>query len=171
MPTPFARPADLIARLQLSPHPEGGHYAEVHRAAAQVNVLDGRGLRSALTSIYFLLCEGEISRWHRVASDEVWVHLEGAPIELHLLDGATRTVKTITLGPVSERSAPQHTVPAGWWQAARTSNVGGTGTDTYSLAACMVGPGFDFADFALMAEDDPLRTWLAERQPALARFC
>jgi predicted cupin superfamily sugar epimerase len=158
-----ARSAELIERLHLRPHPEGGFYAEVHRSAAAVDPLDGRPRRAALTSIHFLLPGDAISRWHRVLSDEVWCHLEGAPVELHLLDAAERRLHTRHLGPVGDTTTPQHTVPAGVWQAARSSGA-------YSLAACMVAPGFDFVDFALMADDDPLRFWLADRHPDLSAF-
>lgn len=158
-----ARAADLIERLHLAPHPEGGHYAEVFRSPTAITTRDGRGARAALTSIHFLLCEGEASRWHRVASDEVWCHLEGAPIELHCLDGDARRIDTAHLAPVSAHGTPQCTVRAGTWQAARSRGA-------YSLAACMVAPGFDFADFELMAADDPLRAWIAGRHPALTVF-
>jgi uncharacterized protein len=116
------RAAELIERLRLQPHPEGGWYVEVHRSAA-------------LTSIYFLLADGAFSRWHRVTSDELWCHLEGAPVELHRFDADARSVSTTRLGPVSDTTQPQCTVPAGHWQAARSS--GGC-----SLAACMVAPAF-----------------------------
>ena len=96
-------------------------------------------------------------------SDELWCHLEGAPIELHLLDAAQRRLHTHVLGPVADQVQPQHAVAAGVWQAARSSG-------TYSLAACMVAPGFDFVDFALMADDDPLRAWLAAQHPAMTAF-
>ncbi len=154
------RAVELTRRLHLRPHPEGGFYAEVHRSLQAVDALDGRSRRAALTSIYFLLPAGAISRWHRVLSDEVWCHLEGAPLELHLLDATRPAAHTITLAPVSAERAPQHTAPAGVWQAARS-------TGDYSLVACMVAPGFDFDDFALMAADDPLRTWMAREQPRL----
>jgi uncharacterized protein len=135
----------------------------VHRSAQSVDALDSRHHRAALTSIYFLLPAGAISRWHRVLSDEIWCHLEGAPIELHLLDASQPNAHTVTLGPVTTHTAPQHTVPAGVWQAARSRG-------DYSLAACMVAPGFDFADFALMATDDPLRAWIASRYPSLQAY-
>lgn len=157
------RSVELIERLHLHPHPEGGFYAEVHRSQQNVDALDGRPHRAALTSIYFLLPEGAASRWHRVLSDEAWCHLEGAPIELHLLDAAQPNAHTVTLGPVSAHTLPQHTVPTGVWQAARS-------TGAYSLAACMVAPGFDFADFALMSADDPLRAWIASRYPSLSTY-
>ena len=63
------RAAELIATLDLRPHPEGGFYREVHRSASQVVPGDGRGARAALTTIYFLLPGDAASRWHRVASD------------------------------------------------------------------------------------------------------
>jgi uncharacterized protein len=155
------RATELVERLHLRPHPEGGFYAEVHRSPAVVDARDGRPARAALTSIYFLLPAGAVSRWHRVASDEVWCHLEGAPIELLLLHGDA--ARSHQLGPVADRQSPQHTVPAGTWQAARSLG-------DYSLAACMVAPGFDFDDFELMSADDPLRERLAQGSPELRAF-
>ena len=48
------RAAELIATLQLRPHPEGGFYREIFRSATQVTTADARGTRAALTTIYFL---------------------------------------------------------------------------------------------------------------------
>ena len=58
--------ADVIRILDLKPHPEGGHYRETFRDDR------GDGARAASTAIYFLLAEGEVSRWHRVDAAEVW---------------------------------------------------------------------------------------------------
>ena len=63
------RSAALIATLGLSLHPEGGYYGELYRSSATVHPDDGRGPRSSLTTIYFLLPQGSVSRWHRVQSD------------------------------------------------------------------------------------------------------
>ena len=144
------RAAELIATLELRPHPEGGFYRELFRSAATVAPADGRGERAALTTIYFLLPEGAVSRWHRVASDEVWHLYEGGPLELLELDEAGGALRRHRLAPVGdEHGAPVHTISAGAWQAARP--LGG-----YALVGCTVGPGFDFADFRLLA-DDPAR--------------
>ena len=64
------------------PHPEGGFYRELYRSSSRVQPADDRPARAALTTIYFLLVGGEVSRWHRVASDEVWHYYEGDPLEL-----------------------------------------------------------------------------------------
>lgn len=148
-----ARAAALVRTLGLQPHPEGGWYAEVFRATQRVRTGE-RGdarewrERSALTTIYFLLHEGTHSRWHRVASDEVWHHYEGAPLELLWIDADRRTLRVERLGPVDDAGArPVFTVPAGCWQAARPLGA-------YALVGCSVGPGFDFADFAML-DDRP----------------
>ncbi|MCX6366560.1 MAG: cupin domain-containing protein [Armatimonadetes bacterium] len=130
------RAQELIETLQLTPHPEGGFFREVFRSAKTVTPSDGRPIRSALTTIYFLLPAGAYSRWHQVLSDEVWHFYEGAPLELLCDD------ERWILGPVGERQSPTHTVPAGAWQAARSLGE-------YTLVGCTVGPGFEFADFSL----------------------
>jgi predicted cupin superfamily sugar epimerase len=160
---PNARVAELIALLGLQPHPEGGAYAEVHRSASSVAPSDGRGARPALTSIHFLLTANGASRWHRVTSDEVWVHLEGAPLRLYLLDETQHQLEQVVLGPVQQGRRPQHTVPAGRWQAA-------TCEGDYSLVACIVAPGFQFDDFTLLDPDSELAAWWLDAHSALAHL-
>ena len=141
------RAASLIATLELEPHPEGGFYREIFRSPAQVTPSDARGPRAALTTIYFLLSRGAVSRWHRVTSDEVWHLYEGGPLELLELDASGRDLVRHRLGPIGQGAdAPVHTVAAGVWQAARP-------LADYALMGCTVGPGFDFADFRLLADD------------------
>ncbi len=41
---------------------------------------------------------------------------------------------------------PVHTVPAGWWQAARPMGE-------FVLTGCTVAPGFEFDDFAFLSDD------------------
>lgn len=139
------RAQTLIAQLGLQRHPEGGYYGELYRSNTSVNPADGRGPRSALTTIYFLLPAGAVSRWHRVRSDEVWHFYEGAPLDLWVASPAGDRITRHRLGTLDEAQGPVHTVPAGWWQAARS-------TGAYTLVGCTVGPGFDFTDFALAAD-------------------
>lgn len=137
------RADELIRELELSPHPEGGHFREVFRSPRHVRPADGRPDRSALTVIYFLLRQGEVSRWHRVASDEAWSWLEGDPLELFVAADPALPGAPQRLGPVQGDARPVAVVPAGEWQAARS-------TGPYTLVTCMVGPGFDFADFQMI---------------------
>jgi predicted cupin superfamily sugar epimerase len=139
------RGAGLVQQLGLIPHPEGGFYGEVYRSAQTVEPADGRGSRSALTTIYFLLPAGTISRWHRVLSDEVWHFYEGAPLNLWVALPPGDPIQRLSLGLLSDVQRPVLTVPAGCWQSARSSGE-------YTLVGCTVGPGFDFRDFVLAAD-------------------
>jgi uncharacterized protein len=141
------RASTLVSALRLSLHPEGGFYGELYRSSTQVEPADGRGSRPALTTIYFLLPAGAVSCWHRVQSDEVWHFYEGSPLDLWMAPPDLGVVTLNRLGPLSEGQQPVLTVPAGWWQAARS-------TGAYTLVGCTVAPGFDFQDFAL-ARDQP----------------
>ena len=139
------RAVELIGSLKLVPHPEGGHYREVYRSAARVRPCDARSERPSLTTIYFLLASGEISRWHRVASDEVWHFYEGDVLELFTADASFSQVTRCVLGPVSDDTQPVHVVRADQWQAARPAGA-------FTLVGCTVAPGFEFGDFELLRD-------------------
>ena len=74
------RAADLVSKLALQPHPEGGWYREIYRSPTRVET--ARGSRSALTTIYYLLEQSQLSRWHVVQADELWHFYAGSPLEL-----------------------------------------------------------------------------------------
>ncbi len=156
----LGRPEYLITTLGLIPHPEGGHYGELYRSAATVLPADGRGQRPSLTTIYFLLTGAAVSRWHQVQSDEVWHFYEGAPLDLWMASPDWGQVGRHRLGSLDGAQRPAWTVPAGWWQAARS-------TGAYSLVGCTVGPGFDFRDFVLAADQPDAAEPLRARYPEL----
>ena len=134
---------EWISALRLAPHPEGGHFREVYRSPLRTQPLDGRSDRSAVTTIYFLLRAGEVSRWHRVASDEVWHFCGGDPLELSMSnDDSLESVTSVLLGPYGNVMEPVRIVPAKTWQSARSTGM-------YTLAGCTVAPGFEFADFEM----------------------
>jgi uncharacterized protein len=158
-----ARAAELVATLRLEPHPEGGYYRQIFQSAAIVQPADGRGIRTALTTIYFLLVAGDVSRWHSVASDEVWHFYEGDPLELFVGDALLGRVERHVLGPLSERAQPVHVAPAGMWQAARSRGQ-------YTQVGCSVGPGFEFADFRMLRDASPEIAAEARGRPEQAAF-
>lgn len=152
------RALQLVDELGLQPHPEGGFYRQVFRSAIEVLPGDGRGLRPALTTIYFLLTSGQHSRWHRVRSDEVWHFYEGAPLDLWQMSPDLSRVDRIVLAPLAESTTPVHVVPADHWQAARSAG-------DYTLVGCSVGPGFVFEDFEMMRVDTDDAARVGERWP------
>lgn len=157
------RAAELIALLRLQPHPEGGHYRELFRAAAAVACTDGRGTRSALTTIDFLLARGQFSAWHRVRSDEVWHLLEGGPLRLTLMPPSLDRIETVELGAADGGRTPRRVVGAGWWQAAEPLG-------DYAYCAATVAPGFEFADFSFLRDDPSARDALRRLSPDLVRL-
>ena len=140
---------DLIKKLNLLPHPEGGYYRETYRSEQSVS-FNGK-VRNAGTAIYFLLKDSEISHFHRVASDELWLFHQGQSIELYVLT-KTGELEIHNLGNDLEKDElPQIVVKAGNWFAAKLKNEEG-----YSLVSCIVTPGFEFSDFELAKKDDLL---------------
>ncbi|MFN4201972.1 MAG: cupin domain-containing protein [Tabrizicola sp.] len=123
----------IIATLGLQPHPEGGWYRETWKGPEI-------GGRASGTAILFLLRAGERSHWHRVDADEIWLWHAGAPLILSLGETEAREMR---LGPdVLGGEVVQAVVPAGWWQAARS-------TGDWTLVSCTVSPGFRFEGFEL----------------------
>ncbi len=132
---------EIIAALGLRPHPEGGWYTETWSAPVT------EGERAAGTAIHFLLAAGESSHWHRVDAAEIWHHYAGAAIELRIAptDGG-RVIHHRLGADLAAGERPQLVVPAGAWQAARS-------TGAWTLAGCTVVPGFTFAGFELAPPD------------------
>jgi hypothetical protein len=132
----------LIRRLSLQPHPEGGHFRETFRDWGTPPAgRDTNPGRAYSTAIYFLLKKGEASRWHRVDAAEIWHFYRGAPLELKIGKRAH------ILGPAIEQSeAPQLIVPPNAWQAAKSLG-------DYTLVGCTVAPGFEFSKFELAPEN------------------
>ena len=142
-----ARVKFLVEHLNLSPHPEGGFYKETYRSAG--NTQTSSGDRSLLTSIFFLLTSENISRFHRIKSDELWYFHEGNSLTVHLLneDGYS----TLKLG---NHIAGSDCLPFGLVKA--NTIFGSTVDDPagYCLVSCAVAPGFDFKDFELLSRDE-----------------
>jgi predicted cupin superfamily sugar epimerase len=151
--TEFSASADeVIRRLQLAPHPEGGHFRRIHSSALQVQCA-GRQ-RAASTAIMFLLVDGQCSQWHRVDADEMWLWRAGGVLTLQIFDPRMDVLQELTLGDglaAQEASTTDamafHAVPAGCWQRAWTASP-------WSLVSCVVTPGFEWEGFTLI-DDAP----------------
>ncbi len=139
--TPDLGAREVIRLLNMTPHPEGGHYVETFRAAA------AEGERPASTLIHFLLQADEVSAWHRVDADEIWLWQAGGPLVLTTATPEGTDPRAVTLGPdLRAGHALQGIVPAHHWQTAETLGA-------WTLLSCTVAPGFDFAGFELAPPD------------------
>jgi uncharacterized protein len=129
--------AEIIARLDLKPHPEGGYFRETFR-----DPHTDASSRAASTLIYFLLARGERSHWHRVDATEIWHYYAGSALSLRIA-GDGLLAQTVALGiDLAAGERPQAIVPAHAWQSAES-------TGDWTLVGCTVAPGFEFAKFEL----------------------
>jgi len=146
--------------IDLKDHPEGGRFCEVFRSHKIVSTREDN-TRSALTHIYFSLKPDEISRFHRVASDEVWNLYQGTGLNLYTWDGTDKPPECVTLSAGSSNFC--HVVPANIWQAAEPVS------DTI-LVGCSVAPGFEYSDFTLMDPDSDEANRLISIAPDMVKY-
>ncbi|MEY4791369.1 MAG: hypothetical protein RIT34_176 [Bacteroidota bacterium] len=144
----------LINELELQAHPEGGYYKETYRSS---QTLEGQD-RQLLTSIYFLLTAENVSRFHRIKSDELWYFHAGSPLIVHTL---------------SERGHEQHHLgldlskgqqPFLWIPKDTIFGSSILDAEGYALVSCAVAPGFDFRDFELFTAEQLLLKFAAHRE-------
>ena len=144
----------LIEELGLQAHPEGGFYKETYRSA---QTLEGQN-RQLLTSIYFLLTAENVSRFHRIKSDELWYFHTGSPLIVHTL---------------SERGHEQHHLgldlskgqqPFLWIPKDTIFGSSILDDEGYALVSCAVAPGFDFRDFELFTAEQLLLTFAGHQE-------
>ena len=132
--------AEIIARLELKPHPEGGYYRETFRDSRT----DANG-RARSTAIYFLLARGERSHWHRIDAVEIWHYYAGQALTLKIADDDGQW--SFRLGAnLAAGEQPQAIVLPHTWQSAES-------TGDWTLVGCTVAPGFEFAGFEMAKAD------------------
>jgi uncharacterized protein len=139
---------ELIKRLELEPHPEGGYFKEVYRSPEKIEQLAlpdrFKGSRNFATSIYFLIEKSNFSALHKIKSDETWHFYEGDPLEVIEIDEAGKLTQTYIGRNIDQGEVFQYTVKANTWFGSRVKEGG-----EFSLLGCTVAPGFDFADFEM----------------------
>jgi predicted cupin superfamily sugar epimerase len=140
---------EWVRNFGLIPHPEGGFFSEVYRSEGSIPavVLPAHGgERSFMSSIYFMLPPGDVSRFHRLKSDEIWYHHAGGCLSIHQIDHEGRH-SVFKLGRnVAAGERLQVVVKAGNWFGA----VIDAGEE--ALVGCAVAPGFDYCDFELASQ-------------------
>ena len=131
---------EVIAHLDLRPHPEGGHYREIYRHKPE------DGGRGVVTTIYYLLRVGEVSHWHRIDAVEIWNFHAGAPLALTISEHGWDAT-CIHLGDdIAAGHKPQGVVPIGAWQTAETLG-------RWTLVGLTVAPAFEFSGFEMAPPD------------------
>lgn len=123
-------PEEIIHKLKLEPHPEGGFYQRTFLADDET-----------FSSIYFLLVKDNFSAFHSIQSDEQWNWYLGDEIIIHEIDvdgNYTQTRLSDTLLNF------QYIVKTGHWFASECK-----GEQGFALCGCTVIPAFKFENFEL----------------------
>jgi hypothetical protein len=160
-------PEQIIKKLALSPHPEGGYFRETYRNSNKINqnTLKSHFFsnRNLATAIYFFLEFPDFSAWHRLKADEMWHFYLGEPLTLYILSKSNEITK-ITLGQdIIAGQHLQYLIPGGDWFAAQPQKG-------WSLTGCTTAPGFDFADFELGEASKLLKTFPQHAQ-IIKKYC
>lgn len=145
-----------IDKLELKKHPEGGYYREIYRSAEMfyVDAPQKRNRRNYSTSIYFLLQGKQISKFHRLKSDELWHFYDGSTVILYVID-VKGNLDQIKLGRnIENNEVFQTVIKKDSWFAAEV-----TDKNSFALIGCTVSPGFDFSDFEFANRQDLIETY------------
>lgn len=136
---------ELVRRLDLVPHPEGGWFRRIYTSPQTFST--PQGPRAVATSIHYLLT-GDQPRGllHCNRSDILHFLIDGGPVE-YLLATPGEDLRRVRLG----RDGGEHflLVPGLCWKASQLLDGA-----SHALVAEVVTPGFDYADhqFATIAD-------------------
>jgi len=159
--------ADYIKNLNLEKHIEGGYFKEIYRSSQKVDIKLSlkTGLERNISSLIWFLLEGrEVSKLHRLKSDEIWHYCDGSAALIHIIDNGL--VKTIKLGnKINKGDIFYAVIPAGKWFCAEVENK-----ESFTLVTCTVTPGFDYNDFEL-AVSETLKNNFPNLSDFITRFC
>lgn len=149
---------EIISKLSLTPHPEGGYFKEVYRNNEVLtnSALPERydGDHCYATSIYFLLHDDITSKFHKLKSDETWHHYTGSAVKIYSIDPSGE-LRIFLLGKDLNKSEfPQVTIQHSNWFGAELIDE-----NSYSLIGCTVYPGFEFTDFEIGKKDYLIETY------------
>ena len=117
----------IIRKLEMIPHPEGGHFKESYRD-------------KNISLIYYLLKKNEKSHWHRLKKNEILHFYDGDPLIVYLSKDGINTEQKVLNN--NEDQLSHLVIKSGTWFSMRTKG-------DFSLIGCTVAPPFDYTDFEL----------------------
>ena len=159
---------EIIKKLNLSKHPEGGYYIETYRSEG---IIPGSALpriysgdRNHATLIYYMLVGNDISCFHKLKSDEIWHFYYGSPVLIYVIN-KNGELKTILLGKEIEKKEQFHyVIKAGDWFGAEVADK-----SSFALMGCTVCPGYHFDDSEI-AKRELLLKQFPEHRDLIMRF-
>ena len=100
----MASAQEIAQVLGLQEHREGGMFRELYRSVVRTHATKQR---RAATSIFYMLRARDVSTWHLVKSDEIWMyHAGSSAVQLLLLPDGTFEERVIGPKKAGGCSAP-----------------------------------------------------------------
>lgn len=134
------RADDYVRVLNLRRHEEGGWYKENERT-------------EYFTNIYFLLNKEEVSRFHRLTSDEVWYYHAGGTVKIYMINEHGDMLIAKLGSDLKNGEKLSVKIPAGTIFGAEVSD------GEFALMSCMCAPAFSFENFERVSGYDLMRKY------------
>ncbi|KAL1922155.1 uncharacterized protein VTP21DRAFT_10797 [Calcarisporiella thermophila] len=174
---------ELTKVYNMTPHPEGGFYAESYRdnrtfslssltypdpSTTAVNDAEGKPkVRNLATAIYFLLDVPNFSAFHILTVSEELLHyyVGTVPLVVLELDPKQQTLTKIRLSSNPSVGRIQHLIRTNIYFAMYPE--GEIAKEDYALIGTTTSPAFDFNDFALLNRTFLLNTFANASDPEI----
>lgn len=132
----------IIKALGMEPVPdEGGSFVRTYTSIVKTQATLQRQAGSA---ILYLLRGREISRWHRLRADEIWMYHQGAKALQFLLFQDGSWCERVIGPDILAGEMPQSLVPAWTWQATFLPDAQ---EEDWGLFSTVCVPGFEYKDY------------------------
>ena len=162
-----------IKKYNLQPHPEGGYYGHEHRDNRKVqstalnpntNEVVTRDFDASSTIVFALDKNSPMSALHDLSFEETWIAITGST-EIHIFhNDGTHEKKLVGLPSDNIEAEPFAVMPANTLFAAKLPE----GVE-FSVACCVVTPGFEFELFHL-AKPSALINYPSHTQEIMKTF-
>ncbi len=147
-----------ICNLKLEKHIEGGYFREIYKSQEKITKqnLPSRynDERYYYSTIYYLIKSGEVSKIHKILSDEVWYFHAGSSATLFLFGENQSLIKKQIGLDVLQGECPQVLITRNTFFACTVNQP-----NSYILVSCQVAPGFHYDDFFIPEKSFMLKNY------------
>lgn len=138
----------LIEKYNLSPHIEGGYFIR-HYESNEIITRDNNKTCKAGSAIYYLLEKNDISKYHKISSDELWHFYEGGLLEISIITpNGSYILKYLGNSLLYDKASFCIAIEKGSIFSAKVID------GDYIFAGCSLHPEFIVDDFILYSKDE-----------------
>ncbi|PPK63663.1 hypothetical protein B0F88_13210 [Methylobacter tundripaludum] len=134
----------LIEKLSLEPHIEGGYFARTYRSELKTGISSDAKPRCLLSSIFYMLTDDSpIGHLHKNKSDIIHYFHGGSPLSYFIIHPDGNLEMKVLGSDLDKGQQLQLIVRGGCWKATELE------TGEFGLISEAVSPGFEYEDMEL----------------------